>query len=91
MSRKPIPQPVWWKNTFFWIAGLLLIVAIYGLLRGDDTIRDPGQRRENMLPLIYLGGAVVMLINGLLSHRLTVQHYAEEHRLAPESSTGEES
>lgn len=90
MSSKPIPQPVWWKNTFFWISGLLVIVAIYGLIRGDDTIRDPGQRRENMLALIYLGGAIVMLINGLLSHRLTVQNYAEEQGPKTESSTGEE-
>lgn len=78
MGKQPIPKPVWWKNTYFWIAGILVAIALVGLIAGPESIRDPGQRRENGLLLIYFGGAVVMLVNGLLSHRQTVQHYHEQ-------------
>lgn len=79
MSEKPLPKPVWWKNTYFWIAGILLVVAIYGLpfLGGENAIRDPGQKREGGLVVLYLAAAVVMLVNGWLSHRQTVLHYSE--------------
>ncbi len=55
-----------------------MVVALAGLFWGEDAIRDPGQRRENGLVWMYLGGAVVMLVNGWLSHRLTVMHYEEQ-------------
>lgn len=77
-APKPIKPPVWWKNTYFWIAGLLVFVGLYGLFRTDATIRDPGQRPETNLPLWYLAAAALMAVNGALSHRLTVQHYEEE-------------
>ena len=48
-----------------------------GVIGGDATIRDPGQKREGGLWFIYLASSVVMLINGLISHRMTVQHYNE--------------
>lgn len=77
MSRTP-PVPTWWKNTYFWIAAILFVVAILGLIKGPAAIRDPGQKREDhLVVLIYLAGAVIMLINGMLSHRQTVQHYRE--------------
>jgi hypothetical protein len=38
-------------------------------VKGDKTIRDPGQIHESNLALIYLAASVVMLINGLISHR----------------------
>ncbi|KXK10121.1 MAG: hypothetical protein UZ18_ATM001002574 [Armatimonadetes bacterium OLB18] len=47
------------------------------MLLGENSIRDPGQKREGGLVLIYFGGAVAMFINGWLSHRQTVQHYNE--------------
>ncbi len=80
MSRKSFPKPVWYKNTYFWIAGILTLIAIVGMpfFAGSEAIRDPGQKREGGLVLIYLGGAAVMLINGLLSHKQTVKAY-EEH------------
>lgn len=79
MREKKLPKPAWYKNTYFWISGILMIIAIAGLpfLAGEEAIRDPGQRREGGLSLIYLGGALVMFINGWISHRQTVMHYNE--------------
>ena len=79
VSQKPVPKPVWWKNTYFWIALILLVLGIIGLpfLGGDRAIRDPGQKRESGLALLYFGAAVVMYLNGFMSHRQTVQHYEE--------------
>jgi len=77
VSRTP-PVPTWWKNTYFWIAAILFVVGVVGLIKGPDAIRDPGQKREDhLVVLIYFSGAVLMLVNGLLSHRQTVQHYRE--------------
>ena len=76
-KEKPLPKPVWWKNTFFWFGGLLFIVALYGLVRGQETIRDPGQVREGGLVWIYLAGAALMLLNGAMTHGQAVRAYAE--------------
>ncbi len=79
MSRKLPPKPVWYKNTYFWIAGILFLIGVSGLpfLAGELAIRDPGQKREGGLVLIYFGGSLVMLVGGLLSHTQTVHHYRE--------------
>lgn len=79
MADKPTPKPNWIKNTYFWIAAILFVLGVIGLpmLGGDSAIRDPGQRREDNLYLIYFGAALVMLVNGALSHAQTVQHYKE--------------
>jgi hypothetical protein len=79
VSSKTSSKPVWWKNTYFWIAGILFILGIIGLpfLAGENAIRDPGQKREHGLPYLYFAGAIIMYINGWLSHRQTVQHYKE--------------
>ena len=74
---KPLPKPVWWKNTFFWFGGILFFVALYGLVRGQETIRDPGQVREGGLVWIYLAGAVLMGLNGVLTHGQALRAYAE--------------
>lgn len=77
MAQKTPSKPAWWKNTFFWFAGALLLLAIWGLVSGEAVIRDPGQVREGGLVLIYLGGAAVMLVHGFISHQQAVQHYEE--------------
>ncbi|MGV3617799.1 MAG: hypothetical protein ACO1SV_20940 [Fimbriimonas sp.] len=79
-QKKPLPKPVWYKNTYFWIGAILFLLGIVGLpfLGGDEAIRDPGQKRENNLFLFYLVASAVMLVNGWLSHRQTVQQYEEE-------------
>lgn len=74
---RPLPKPVWWKNTFFWFSGILFILALFGAVFGEDAIRDPGQVFENGLTWIYLGGSVAMLVNGLLTHSQAVRSYAE--------------
>lgn len=80
MSQKKLIKPVWWKNTFFWIAAILAVVGIYGMpfIGGEESIRDPGQIREGGLALLYFVGAIVMFVNGYLSHKQCIQHYQEE-------------
>ncbi len=77
-QKKKIAKPAWWKNTYFWISGILFILFIIGIVDGNAAIRDPGQRRESTpLWLLYLVASAVMLLNGYFSHAQTVQHYKE--------------
>ncbi len=79
MTEKKTPtKPVWYKNTYFWIAGILFILGVVGLIGGDQTIRDPGQKREGGLFLLYFVASVIMFVNGAISHRQTVQQFEEE-------------
>lgn len=77
MSERSAAKPAWYKNTYFWIAGILLLVALYGMFAGQESIRDPGQKREGGLALFYITASALMLINGLLSHWQTVQQFNE--------------
>ncbi len=78
--KKPAVKPAWYKNTYFWIAGVLFILGVVGLpfLGGDNAIRDPGQKKEGHLFLLYFIASVVMFVGGWLSHKQTVQQYEEE-------------
>lgn len=77
--ERPPQKPSWIKNTYFWIAGILFLLGFIGLpfIGGDNAIRDPGQKRESWLFLLYFGASAIMLLNGYLSHQQTVQHYRE--------------
>ncbi|HSI73712.1 MAG TPA: hypothetical protein VK934_11100 [Fimbriimonas sp.] len=79
-QKKPLPKPAWHKNTYFWIAAILLLLGLIGLpfLGGDRAIRDPGQKHEDNLYILYLAASAIMFANGYISHRQTVQHYNEE-------------
>lgn len=79
-QNKPLPKPYWWKNTFFAISFVLLILGLMGLpfLKGDGLLKDPGQPKESNLWWVYLLGSVLALLNGYLSHRLTTQYYEEQ-------------
>ena len=79
-EKKPITptKNSWLKNTYFWIAAVLFILSIAGLLKGDNFIRDPGQRHENTLWALYFAASVVMLINGLLSHKIWLASFVEK-------------
>ncbi len=77
-QRKPPSKPAWYKNTYFWIGGILLVLGLIAIVVGDQAVRDPGQKREGGLAILYIVASVVMLVNGYLSHRQTVQQYEEE-------------
>lgn len=80
VNRKLV-SPAWWKNTYFWLAAVLLLVGFAGLAGGPLLIRDPGQKREDSLvTMLYFVGAVVMVVNGWLSHRQTVRELEEENK-----------
>jgi hypothetical protein len=57
---------------------VLFVLGIAGAIRGNDFIRDPGQRHEDLLWVIYLVAAVVMLINGLISHKIWLSSFVEK-------------
>ncbi|HWD38220.1 MAG TPA: hypothetical protein VG944_05175 [Fimbriimonas sp.] len=79
MSQQKTPAvPHWYKNTYFWIAAILIVVGAIGLVRGDSSIRDPGQTVEHGLWWLYFLAAIVMLLNGFVSHRQTMQQYQED-------------
>ncbi len=78
MAPKRHVQPVRWKNTFFWFAGALFALAVWGLFAGQNVIRDPGQVPEGGLVWIYVAGGVVMLVNGVISHQQALQAYKED-------------
>lgn len=82
VSKKKLPVPKWWKNTYFWIAGILFVVGVIGLIYGQNVIRDPGQKDEGGLVWIYFVGSVLMLVNGILSHKHTVFLYSEQLEMA---------
>jgi hypothetical protein len=82
----------WTKNTYFWIALILFALGALGVVKGGDFIRDPGQLQKvdidlfgstlrttnDHLTLIYFVSAAVMLVNGLVSHKLWLKQFEEE-------------
>jgi hypothetical protein len=58
-----------WKSSYIWIAGLLLIISIYGFATSANKISDPGQPQDSLLPLWYFIAAILMVVNGFLSHK----------------------
>ena len=78
MSVKSTPPPApprWWLNTYFLFGLLLVVVAILGLMKGADYIRDPGQPDNGKLAWWYMFAAALFFINGLVSHQATVAAY----------------
>lgn len=80
----------WWKNTYFWIAIILMVIGIIGLARGNQAIADPGQDVHPMLAWLYLLAAVVMVINGILSHRQYVRDHAKHQAEKAAKMTGKQ-
>lgn len=87
-QKKPLPKPLWIRNTYFWIGAALLILGIVGLpmFGGDHMIRDAGQKHEDRLYIDYLLGSAVAFVNGWLSHRQTVTDFMETAGTADNAS-----
>ncbi len=68
----------WWKKTDFWIALILFIIALVGFVRGNSAIADRGQDVDPRLAWLYLLAAVIMLVNGILSHKQYLKEHAEQ-------------
>ncbi|MCS7273668.1 MAG: hypothetical protein NZ550_05950 [Fimbriimonadales bacterium] len=77
----------WWKKTDFWIALILFIISMIGFARGNEAIADPGQDVDPRLAWLYLLAAVIMLVNGILSHRQHLRELkAQKAQQIPETS-----
>jgi hypothetical protein len=77
VSSKRPSKPVWWKNTFFWFGFALFGLGLWGLVSGEAVIRDPGQKFETGLVILYFGASILMLLNGWMTHSQAIQHYHE--------------
>ncbi len=79
---------MWRYLNSFNIVGLILFgLAIWGFVQGADVLRDPAQPRDMRLPLMYLFGAVVMVLNGFISIRVYRQKTARAASDAKETSS----
>ncbi|MCS6924005.1 MAG: hypothetical protein NZM10_06485 [Fimbriimonadales bacterium] len=80
----------WWKKTDFWIALILFVISIIGFARGNEVIADPGQDVDPRLAWLYLVAAIIMLINGILSHKQHLRDLeAQKARQAAKTSQQE--
>lgn len=58
-------------NMFLIIGVALVLVSLAGFATNDRFLMEPGQAPNSNLSLIYLGAAALMIINGLVSIKLT--------------------
>lgn len=54
-------------NGFILIGIILLFISVAGLVKGNTLLTEPGQPANPYAWLEYLGAAVLMLINGVVS------------------------
>jgi len=78
VSKAVAKAPALWKNSFVWFGVALAGLAVWGFIKGDEVIRDPGQVRENNLAWFYVAGSVIMLINGWMTHRQAEKAHDEQ-------------
>lgn len=67
-----------------------MALAVFGLIKGEGVIRDPGQKFETGLVMFYLVGGIIMLANGWMTHQQAMQQFeelAEEDGGAPSTSS----
>jgi hypothetical protein len=79
----------WWKKTDFWIALILFAISMIGFARGNEAIADPGQDVDPRLAWLYLVAAIIMLINGVLSHKQYLREQEEQKAKQPPTSQQE--
>ncbi len=82
MGKKLPKPPVWWKNTFFLFGIALILLSVWGMIAGEQVIRDPGQKFETGLVFFYFVAGVAMIVNGWLTHQQALQQYEDIYRLA---------
>lgn len=78
MPESTPKKPKWWLNSYFWFTAILILIALAGIIGGEDSIRDPGQTKDRNLVIIYLVGAAIMFAGGYMSHTIALRAYAEE-------------
>jgi cytochrome c-type biogenesis protein CcmH/NrfF len=71
-------------NGFILSSVALFGIAIAGVVKGNRWLSEPGMPVNRYGWLLYLGAAVVMLVNGLISIR--VARRAERERAARKDS-----
>ena len=65
------------------------VISIIGFARGNEAIADPGQDVDPRLAWLYLIAAVIMLINGILSHKQYLREQEEQKAKQPPASQQE--
>jgi hypothetical protein len=73
-------------NSFLWFGAMMAVLAVVGFIRGDEVIRDPGQVRESNLAVFYAGAAIIMVLNGLMSHRQAMKAHEDDSDGSTETS-----
>ena len=73
-------------NGFVILGVALLIMGIVGFFKGAEILRDPGQPKDSLLPVLYVLGGLVMLINGWMSVRAYEMRCAEEKVVVKEGT-----
>ncbi|MHB1459961.1 MAG: hypothetical protein ACYC1M_01585 [Armatimonadota bacterium] len=74
-------------NGFIILGILLLVLGVVGFLKGAEVLRDPGQPKDSLLPVLYVLGGLVMLVNGWFSIRAYELRCAEEQTAGKETQT----
>ncbi|NUQ69641.1 MAG: hypothetical protein HUU17_02345 [Chthonomonadales bacterium] len=67
-------------NGFILTAIALVIIAIGGMIRGNRWLSEPGMPTNHHGWALYLVAAVVMLVNGWLSIKLSHRQDAERRK-----------
>ncbi|HEV2473680.1 MAG TPA: hypothetical protein VGS41_13480 [Chthonomonadales bacterium] len=80
-------------NMFVLIGVALIGISIAGLASQGRFLQEPGQAINPMASLIYLGGGILMLVNGYVSIRQASsktavrQEKPAAHDTAPQTTT----
>lgn len=74
-QAKPKQPRSIWLNTYFLFGLIMAVIGIIGLFKGANYIADPGQPKTPILPWLYLGAAILFIVNGMMSHRTYIKDF----------------